>query len=450
MNNSFHQFIREAAAVKPSQRQLEWFDTEMYAFIHFTVNTYTGKEWGDGTEDPAIFNPTELDCDEWVSAVKTAGCKGLVLTAKHHDGFCLWPTKTTEHCIRNSPYKNGKGDIVREAAEACRRGGIRFGIYLSPWDRNCKLYGTPEYNDFYAEQLTELLTGYGELFILWQDGACGEGPDGKKQVYDFDRYNALIRRYQPKACINANGGPDVRWCGNEAGTARASEWAVVPSELCDRAEVQTKGPLLEGSLEGIYNWDHELGSLMNAAYSKGLVFAGSEMDMSIRNSWFYHPEEEPHSVEKLFNTYIRSVGHNACFHLNVPPMPNGRFDPRDIARLKELGDVIRKQFGSPLPATWEKTVSRDSGQCVYQVTLEKPANVRYVVLSEDISKGQRVESFQIKTPDNGIFLTEPYFGNTIGHKEICPMGELGQNLQSFKVKITAARDEVQMRNILVY
>ena len=206
----FQTFLKQAANVRPSQRQMQWFNTEFYAFVHFSPNTYTGLEWGTGKEDPAIFNPTELDCDQWVSAIKSAGMKGMVLTAKHHDGFCLWPSAYTEHSVKNSPC--GK-DIVKEAAQACRRGGIKFGFYLSPWDRNCALYGTPEYNDYYCNQLTELLTGYGDIFCVWFDGACGEGPNGKKQVYDFDRYIALIRQYQPDAVIFNDGGPDIRWVG---------------------------------------------------------------------------------------------------------------------------------------------------------------------------------------------------------------------------------------------
>lgn len=446
MKQELTTFMKAAAGVKPSKRQLDWFDMELYAFVHFTVNTYTGKEWGDGTESPSIFNPTELDCDEWVQAVKAAGAKGLVLTAKHHDGFCLWPSAYTEHSIKNSPYKNGKGDIVREAAEACRRGGIKFGLYLSPWDRNHASYGTPAYNDFYANQLTELLTGYGELFLIWQDGACGEGPDGKKQAYDFDRYNALIRKYQPNACIFNDFGPDVRWCGNESGSARPAEWAVVPSELCFRSEKQTDGPVLEGTLAGLYNADQEIGALSNILYSKGLVFTGAEVDMSIRPGWFYHPDEEPHSLQRLFDTYLRTVGHNACLHLNVPPMPNGRFDPRDIARLKEFGEAVREAFGRPLHSDWEKTEAHPSGQCVYRVTLERPADIRYVTLLEDIAQGQRAESFRIHLDGEKACR---YSGFTIGHKQICPMPADTQT-QTFLVTVTAARDEVLMKDILVY
>lgn len=209
-------FLKEAAQVKPSKKQLDWFEMESYAFIHFGPNTFTDREWGQGNEPESIFNPTKLNCDQWVEAIKAAGMKGMVLTAKHHDGFCLWPSKYTEHSVKNSPFK---GDVVKEAAEACRRGGIKFGFYLSPWDRNSKYYGTPEYNDYFCNQLTELLTGYGDIFYVWFDNACGEGPNGKKQVYDFPRYIELIHKYQPNAVIFNDFGPDIRWCGNEAGVA---------------------------------------------------------------------------------------------------------------------------------------------------------------------------------------------------------------------------------------
>ena len=217
-------FLKEAAHVRPTQNQLDWFDTETYAFIHFSPNTYTGLEWGTGKEPESVFSPTKLDCDQWVEAIKAAGMRGMVLTAKHHDGFCLWPSAFTEHSVKNSPFR---GDVVREAAEACRRGNLKFGFYLSPWDRNSPLYGTPAYNDYFCSQLTELLTGYGEIFYVWFDGACGEGPNGKRQEYDWERYFELVHRLQPHAVIF--NGPDVRWCGNEAGKARYAEWAVVPA-----------------------------------------------------------------------------------------------------------------------------------------------------------------------------------------------------------------------------
>lgn len=440
----FKDFLKSTASVRPSERQMDWFDTEFYAFIHFTVNTYTDLEWGLGNEDPAIFNPYDLDCDEWVAAVKDAGMKGIVLTAKHHDGFCLWPSAYTEHSVRNSPWKDGKGDVVRECAEACRRGGIKFGVYLSPWDRNSEYYGTDAYNDYYCNQLTELLTNYGELFMIWFDGACGEGPNGKKQVYDFERYISLIRKYQPNAVIFNDHGPDVRWCGNEAGQARRAEWAVVPSELCFRSEVQTGAGPLAGDLSFMYNPDQNIGELHNIMYSKGLVFTGAEIDMSIRPGWFWHEKEEPHSVDRLFRTYINSCGANTSFNLNIPPMPSGRFDPRDIARLKEFGAALRDAFGEEkkIPCTIERVDTGSDTQVKYEITLPEEMQIRYIDLKEDLNYGQRIENFRILNGGNCVFS-----GYTVGHRRICSVNTRGSKFTLF---VTGARDEVHMREITVY
>ena len=442
-------FLKEAASVKPSARQQAWFDTGFYAFVHFTVNTYTDLEWGLGNEDEAIFNPVELDCDQWVEAVKSAGMKGLILTAKHHDGFCLWPSAYTEHSVKNSPWKNGKGDVVKECAEACKRGGIKFGVYLSPWDRNSPYYGTEAYNDYYCNQLTELLTNYGELFMIWFDGACGEGPNGKKQVYDFPRYIELIRKYQPNACIFNDFGPDVRWCGNEAGKARRAEWAVVPSELCFRAEVQTgAGPLAEGAdLSFMYNDDQNIGELHNILYSKGLVFAGSEIDMSIRKGWFYHAYEEPHSLERLFDTYVNSCGANTSFNLNIPPMPSGKFDPRDIARLKELGEALENAFGESklVPCEIERVSMENPTQCKYEIRFAEETEIGYVELMEDLSAGQRVEHFRISAGEENTRYN--FTGYTIGQRKLCRMDAKTDHLTLY---ITGARDEVIMRSIRVF
>lgn len=436
-------FLQSAAHVTPSARQMAWFDTEFYAFLHFGVNTFTGREWGDGTESPAIFNPERLDCDQWAEAVKAAGARGMVITAKHHDGFCLWPSKYTEHSVKNSPWRDGKGDVVREVAEACRRAGLKFGFYLSPWDRNCALYGTPEYNDYYKAQLTELLTEYGDVFIVWFDGACGEGPNGKKQEYDFPGYIELVRKYQPNAVIFNDGGPDVRWIGNESGTARFAEWAVMPRELARRAEVQTGPAPLHGyiPLDGIYNTMPDLGALSNIMLSGGLCFCPAEVDMSIRPGWFYHPEEEPHSLERLQRTYITSVGGNACFHLNIPPTQDGLFDPRDVARLKELGDWLKESFSRPLEARMEQSGWE------YTLTFAEKTAVRYVVLQEDIRQGQRVEAFSLEEQDEYGLWQAIYHGSTIGHKRICPVST---QTSALRVRIRSARDAVNMLSIQAY
>lgn len=453
------EFLKEAARVVPSKRQLDWLEMERYAFVHYGVNTYTDREWGEGTEDEKIFNPTALDCDQWVEAVKSAGLKGLILTAKHHDGFCLWPSKYTEHSVKNSPYK---GDVVREAAEACKRGGIKFGFYLSPWDRNSKYYGTPEYNDYFCNQLTELLTGYGDIFCVWFDNACGEGENGKKQEYDFPRYFELIRKYQPNAVIFNDFGPDTRWCGNEAGEARHAEWAVVPSELCFYSKVQTgAGPMAEdGSLSYMYNTNREIGTVPNILYSKGLVFAPAEIDMSIRPGWFWHENEEPHSLERLYNTYLSSCGANACLNLNVPPTREGKFDERDVKRLKELGDLIRETTENRIPCTVER-IGGTPTQPVYELKTEGPVEIGCVVLREDLTHGQRVEGFRILGIDEENKADYALFeGTCIGNKHICELedpfavqnpltGHTNKKLSGVRVQITAARDEVFMREIYI-
>ncbi len=445
------EFLKVAANVKPDHTQLERLrETPFYAFVHFSPNTYTNLEWGDGTEDPAIFNPTELDCEQWVKAIKSAGMKGLILTAKHHDGFCLWQTKYTEHSIKNSPYKNGKGDIVKECADACKKHGINFGFYLSPWDRNSKLYGTDEYNDYYVNQLTELLTGYGEIFHVWFDNACGEGPNGKKQVYDFDRYLKTIRKYQPNATFfNDKGG--MRWCGNEAGKAAHAQWCVVPYELCSISEHKTEvEPLMEGTLDDIRNSEAILGSIANIMYSKALTFCPAETDMSIRPGWFYHENEEPHSLERLFDTYLRTVGGNTTFNLNIPPMPNGKFNEKDVKRLKELGDKINAEFGTNLAENAEITENKkeNSYQTEFIIKLKKKQPLKYIELAETIAEGQKVEAFRIYSKtDDGFWNFEEHC-TTIGSRKIVVLDDV--TTDALKVQITSARDVVKLDWVKVY
>ena len=454
-------FIKEAANVKPSQKQLDWYNMEYYAFIHFGPNTFTNKEWGDGTEDPAIFHPAKLNCDQWVETIKAAGMKGMVLTAKHHDGFCLWPSKYTEHSVKNSPLQK---DVVKEAADACKRGGIKFGFYLSPWDRNSQYYGTPEYNDYFCNQLTELLTEYGDIFYVWFDNACGEGPNGKKQIYDFPRYFELIRKYQPNALIFNDFGPDIRWCGNEAGAARHAEWAVIPSELCYYNNIQTgPGPMADaGDLSWLYNTEKELGTMANILYSKGLTFTPAEINMSIRPGWFWHPEEKPHSLERLFQTYLFSVGANSCFLLNLPPTTDGLIDERDVKRLKELKTLLDGQFAKEVPFRLEKEENSPATQPYYRLILDKPINcLKYVILQEDIAQGQRVESFRITADFSSGNQYPIYQGTCIGYKKICQLQDpfAGQNpltddtaetISQIQVRITAARDEVVLKSIKLY
>ena len=462
--NEIEFFLQKAASVIPSRRQLNWFDMEMYAFVHFGVNTYTNREWGDGTEDPSLFNPVKFDPDQWVHAVSSAGMKGLILTAKHHDGFCLWPSAYTEHSVKNASVRT---DIVGAVAEACRKGGIKFGIYLSPWDRNCPLYGSEAYNDYYCHQLEELLTSYGDLFCVWFDGACGEGPNGKKQVYDFPRYIRLIRQLQPGAVIFNDHGPDIRWVGNESGSSRHAEWAVVPSELCDLSEIQTGPGPLSGDLSYMYNSDPDIGTLTNILYSKGLVFCPSETDMSIRPGWFYHPDEEPHSLERLWDTYLRTVGGNTCLNLNIPPTPDGLLDEKDVERLQEFGDLIRKSFSFEI--TGDASVSEtvvSSTQKIISFRFDHPVDISYVTLQENLQTGQRVENFQLRA---SLYRGEEkvsekatvYQGTTIGHKKICPLLRKRRNRTTdteplalrtdyLELVITASRDEADLLSVRIW
>ena len=444
------EFLKQAASVKPSARQLAWFDMEMYIFCHFGVNTFTDREWGDGTEPESVFNPSALDCDQWVEAAKAGGFKGIVLTAKHHDGFCLWPSKYTEHSVKNSPFK---GDVVKELSDACRRGGIKFGFYLSPWDRNSKYYGTPEYNDYYCNQLTELLTGYGDVFCVWFDGACGEGPNGKKQNYDFPRYVELVRKYQPGAVIFYDYGPDVRWCGNEAGTSRTAEWSVVPSELCYLSEVQTgKGPMADyGKTEFLYNSQDDLGSISKIMYSQGLVFAPAEVDTSIKGrEWFWHENRAPHSLEKLFDIYVASVGTNACLNLNVPPNREGRFDDADVQRLREFKAMLDERFGKEVPADIELVEGSLPLQPKYSIKCASDAIVNYIVIEEDITQGQRVESFVLRRYDEPYANSFCYMGTCIGHKKICVLNNSAKYATKWELCITSARDDVKIKSIKLY
>lgn len=411
------------------------------------MNTFTGREWGTGKEDPAIFDPAALDCDQWVRAAKSAGMRAMVLTAKHHDGFCLWPSKYTEHSVKNSPFRGGQGDVVRELSDACRRGGLKFGFYLSPWDRNSALYGTDAYNDYYKAQLTELLTQYGDIFMVWFDGACGEGPNGRRQTYDFRGYIDLVRRYQPGACVFNDAGPDVRWVGNESGTARFAEWAVVPRELTPYADVQTgAGPLFEeGALSHIFNTQPELGALSNILSSGGLSFCPSETDMSIRPGWFWHENEAPHSLERLARTYLTSVCGNSALHLNLPPDQSGLIDARDVRRLAELGDWLNREFGSVIPA--EIALSGPMRRQTFDIALGGIRRVKYVELCENLNHGQRVESFLIdKKRADGTWETA-FAGTTIGNRRVA---RVDAETDAMRVRVTFSRADVRMKSIRLF
>jgi alpha-L-fucosidase len=454
------EIIAKAAKVTPSARQLRWQKLELTTFFHFGVNTFTDKEWGDGTEDPAIFNPTQLDAKQWIKAVKDAGFKQVIITAKHHDGFCLWPSKYTEHSVKNSPWKNGKGDVVKEVADACRQMGIGFGVYLSPWDRNAPIYGTDAYNDYFINQLTELLTQYGRVDEVWFDGANGEGPNGKKQVYDFNRWYAHIRKLQPSATI-AIMGPDVRWVGTESGYGREMEWSVIP------ADDNMLEKIAEGSQKDVAyapagdKMGKDLGSRDKIRNAKGLVWYPAETDVSIRPGWFYHAKEddEVKTPEKLLDIYFSSVGYNSVLLLNIPPGKRGLLSDSDIKSLKGFRQLLDKTFKNNLAkgaviksangvnvkalldgkyATYFTTGSNDTTTTV-ELVLPKAQTVDVVSLQENITVGQRIEEFVVeyKNENGGNEWKQLAEGSTVGYKRLIRFPEV--TAKRIRVRILSSR-----------
>lgn len=424
--------VEMASRLVPTPQQLEWQRMELTAFLHFGVNTFTGREWGDGTEDPAIFNPTSLDCEQWVRTLKEAGFKMAIITAKHHDGFCLWPTKTTRHSVASSSWKGGKGDVVRELRDACQKYGIKFGVYLSPWDRNASCYGdSPAYNQFFIEQLTELLTNYGEVHEVWFDGANGEGPNGKKQIYDWDAILKTIRRLQPKA-VTAIMGDDVRWVGNEKGIGRETEWSatVLTPGIYPRSGEQNKEL-------GIFGKAKDLGGRDIVARATELFWYPSEVDVSIRPGWFYHADQDKQvkSLSHLTDIYFKSVGYNSVLLLNIPPDLRGLINENDVQRLKEFSGYLKNTFARNYVLKGNEAWHGTSGT-VRQYDIQKDALVNAFMIQEDISKGQRIESFLVEAYKDGswIHMAE---GTTVGYKRLIRFSDTRP--ERIRVTIRSAR-----------
>lgn len=402
--------VEMASRLVPTAEQLAWQEQELTAFIHFGINTFTDREWGDGTEDPALFNPTNLDTDQWCRVLSEAGFKMVILTAKHHDGFCLWPTKTTEHSVASSPWREGKGDVVGDLAKSCQKYGLRLGLYLSPWDRNHPAYGEGDaYNKVYLEQLRELLTNYGEVWEVWFDGANGEGPNGKVQEYDWEAVIKLIKELQPNA-ITAIMGRDVRWVGNESGLGRETEWSatVVPPSSLARAAA-TKEAL------GIDEMSKDLGSREMLEKAKELFWYPSEVDVSIRPGWFYHEYESPKTLGALANIYFQSVGMNSSLLLNIPPNREGKLANVDVQRIQELGRFVR-QFNARDAVRVFKPFTLEVGD-YKEVELNDDQMVSAILLQEEIAKGQRVESFELEALVGNEW-RKIGKGTTIGYKRI--------------------------------
>ena len=440
---SLEQKVDMAARVVPTPQQLEWQKLELTAFLHFGINTFTGREWGDGTEDPAIFNPSELDAEQWVKNLKEAGFNMVILTAKHHDGFCLWPTKTTKHSVASSKWKDGKGDVVKELRDACTKYGMKFGVYLSPWDRNAECYGdSPRYNQYFIDQLTELLSNYGEVHEVWFDGANGEGPNGKKQVYDWDAFYKTIQKLQPKATM-AIMGDDVRWVGNERGLGRETEWSatVLTPGIYARSEANN------GALE-ISNTSDDLGSRDMLAKANELFWYPSEVDVSIRPGWFYHAEEDGKvkSLKHLTDIYFQSVGYNSVLLLNIPPDRRGLIHENDIARLKEFAAYRQKMLATDYVEDGGELWKAAEGDS-REYTLKPDSKINVVLLQEDIAKGQRVEAFTVEAFVDGQW-TPLCEGTTIGYKRMLRFADTEAG--KLRVTIKSTRRKANICKVAAY
>ena len=396
----------------PNANQLRWQSMEMYAFIHYSLNTYTDQEWGFGNEDPKLFNPSDLDCRQWARVCKQAGMRGIIFTAKHHCGFCMWPSAYTEYSVKNSPWKNGQGDVVRELADACREEGLEFAVYLSPWDRNHPEYGRKEYVTYFRNQLRELLTNYGDIFEVWFDGA--NGGDGwygganevrkidRTTYYEWPETYRMIRELQPKCLIWNDGSDrgDLRWVGTEAGNIGETNWSLL-------------------NHDGEVTW-----AMLHYGLEDGDSWVPGETNTSIRPGWFYHDTENKHvkSLSKLMDTYYKSVGRNSCLLLNFPIAPNGRIHPNDSLRGIAFREMIHEVFKTDLAQQATITKTDDGGMIL---TFKEPTAFNRFVAEEDISKGQRVKRFSLEAEVDGQWqplkdeLVENGNGlTTIGHRRI--------------------------------
>ena len=411
----------------PSEAQLRWQQMEMNMFCHFGPNTFTGKEWGDGNEVEDIFNPTALDCNQWAAIAKAAGFKGIILTAKHHDGFCLWPNPESEHTVAQCQWRNGKGDVLAELSAACQKHNLKFGIYISPWDRNAPAYGSPAYNDVFLKTLQSALTNYGSVFEQWFDGACGEGPNGKRQQYDWHAFNSQVYKLQPNAVIFSDVGPGCRWMGNEQGICGRTCWS--------RLDIEGRGPGQNAPSQ----------DTLNVGNYNGKYWIPAETDVSIRPGWFYRDSEHPKTVRELLNIYYSSVGRNSLLLLNVPPDQRGLIAAEDSLRLMEFRAALDQIFATDLiqktatvncsnhrasnPAfspralmnsDYDSYWSTDDTIRAANVTFEfnQPQTFNLVMLQEYIPLGQRIERFhlEIRNADGSwrTIATE----TTIGYKRI--------------------------------
>jgi len=436
----------------PTKSQLDWHEQEFYFFIHFGPNTFTDKEWGHGDEPEDIFNPTNLDCRQWARVAKQSGAKAIIITAKHHDGFCLWPSQYSKHTVRESKWKDGKGDVLKDLSQACKEYGLKFGVYISPWDRNRPLYGTPEYNDVFVNMMKEIFATYGPIWELWWDGANGEGPNGKKQVYDWKRFEATVRQLSPTTVVFSDIGPDIRWVGNEKGFAGKTNW-----NLLDTA----------GFARGAGSPHTDT---LNQGNINGKVWIPAECDVSIRPGWFYHSNESDKvkTPEQLFDLYLKSVGRGANFLLNIPPDRRGLIDEKDSASLIGFKKLLERNFSTNLlknangrvislngstnttkltdlsVATFEQ-LSDYKNQGI-RFRFKEPLEVNCISLQEMVQNGQRVKAFEIILENNGDMNTIK--GTTMGRKRIISFP--AQKITGVGLKISESKATPIISEISVY
>ena len=457
--------IPEPFGPVPSKSQIAWHQMEFYAFVHFNMNTFTDMEWGYGDESPGLFNPAELDCRQWARVCKEAGMKGIILTAKHHDGFCLWPSQYTEHSVKNSPWKDGKGDVVKELSEACKEYGLKMGLYLSPWDRNHADYGKPEYITCYRNQLRELLTNYGEIFEFWIDGANGGtgyygGADedrkvNRKTYYDWPNTFKIVRELQPDAVIFSDAGPDIRWVGNEQGWANETNWC-----LLRRDEAWPGWPRYKE---------------LRSGHEDGTHWVPAEVDVSIRPGWYYHSAEDSQvkSLQQLTDIYYHSVGRNANLLLNFPVDNRGLIHERDVEQVNKLSEVLKADFAIELAGGKKVTATNTRGNSSqYRVSnvndgnsetywttennitnaslvidLGEPVEFNRFLIQEYIPLGQRVQEFTLEAmvEDNWNLLASE---TTIGYKRILRL----PTVKTSRIRLTIIRSKASplISNIELY
>ena len=444
---------QKATEPVPSARQLQWQDMEFYLFTHFGPNTFTDLEWGKGTEQEEVFNPTQLDCKQWCRIAKAAGAKGIIITAKHHDGFCLWPSAYSTHTVAQSKWKDGKGDVLQELSDACKEYNLKLGIYLSPWDRNHPKYGTDEYNEVFINMMKEVVSRYGPLFEFWWDGANGEGPNGKKQIYDWHRFEQTMRTIAANTPVFSDIGPDIRWVGNEKGFAGKTNWNLLDTAGFSRG---AGSPSTDTLNSGNYN---------------GKNWIPAECDVSIRPGWFYHATEDDKvkTPQELFDLYLKSVGRGASLLLNVPPDRRGLINEHDSAALMGFRKMRDESFANNLALKAKKETYYDNVLFTKQFfadgdmkTYERNINyqktsywlrfadgqkVNCVVLKEAIQFGQQVSGFKIDLLD-GVKVLQTINGTTIGRKRIITFS--AKEVSAVRFTVTSAKASPLISEIEIY